>query len=190
MTALSIPLQYPPRFTVTEAVELIDLTLADAAAVADYYRRNRQHLAQSMPRRSDAFYTQAQWQGQVAAYRAGGPGVSEVRLVLRAGPLVIGTVNFSQIFRGGFQACFLGYGLDEAWQGRGLMRNAVRLGRDFVIGELGLNRIMANHLPDNLRSAHLLQSLGFEREGLARRYLQIDGVWRDHVLTSYVRLAP
>ncbi len=40
MTALSVPLQYPPRFAVTEAVELIDLTLADPGAVADYYRRN------------------------------------------------------------------------------------------------------------------------------------------------------
>ncbi len=190
MTTLSVPLQYPPRFAVTEAVELIDLTLADPGAVADYYRRNRQHLALSMPRRSDAFYTLAQWQGQVAAYRAGGPGLSELRLVLRAGPLVIGTVNFSQMVRGGFQACYLGYGLDAAWQGRGLMRQAVRLGRDFVIAELGLNRIMANHLPENTRSAHLLTRLGFEREGLARRYLEIDGVWRDHVLTSYVRSAP
>jgi len=190
MTVLSVPLPYPPRFTVSEAVELIDLTLADPAAVADYYRRNRQHLAQSMPRRSDAFFTLAQWQGQVAAYRAGGPGLSELRLVLCTGPRVIGTVNFSQIVRGGFQACYLGYGLDEAWQGRGLMRTAVRLGRDFVIEQLGLNRIMANHLPENVRSAHLLTSLGFEREGLARRYLEIDGVWRDHVLTSYVRPAP
>ncbi|APQ14412.1 alanine acetyltransferase [Pseudomonas oryzihabitans] len=187
---MSVPLQYPPRFAVTEAVELIDLTLADPAAVADYYRRNRQHLAQSMPRRSDAFFTLAQWQGQVAAYRAGGRGLTELRLILKAGPLVIGTVNFSQIVRGGFQACYLGYGLDETWQGLGLMRSAVRLGRDFVIDELGLNRIMANHLPENARSAHLLTSLGFEREGLARRYLQIDGVWRDHVLTSYVRPAP
>jgi ribosomal-protein-alanine N-acetyltransferase len=190
MTRLSVPLQYPPRFAVSEAVELIDLTLADPAAVADYYRRNRQHLALSMPRRSAAFFTLAQWQGQAAAYHAGGPGLTELRLILKAGPLVIGTVNFSQIFRGGFQACYLGYGLDADWQGQGLMRHAVRLARDFVIHELGLNRIMANHLPENTRSARLLHSLGFEREGLARRYLEIDGVWRDHVLTSYVRPAP
>ena len=187
MTRLSVPLQYPPRFAVSEAVELIDLTLADPAAVADYYRRNRQHLAQSMPRRSAAFFTLAQWQGQAAAYRAGGPGLTELRLILKAGPLVIGTVNFSQIFRGGFQACYLGYGLDADWQGQGLMRQAVRLARDFVIHELGLNRIMANNLTENARSARLLHSLGFEREGLARCYLEIEGVWRDHVLTSYVR---
>ena len=46
---------------------------------------------------------------------------------------------------------------------------------------------MANHLPRNERSARLLARLGFEREGYARRYLQIAGVWEDHVLTALSR---
>jgi [ribosomal protein S5]-alanine N-acetyltransferase len=49
-----------------------------------------------------------------------------------------------------------------------------------------LSRIMANHRPENTRSANLLAKLGFEREGLARAYLRINGAWADHVLTSLI----
>ena len=50
----------------------------------------------------------------------------------------------------------------------------------------GLHRIMANYQPDNLRSEILLRRLGFEREGLAKSYLKINGRWTDHVLTSLI----
>jgi ribosomal-protein-alanine N-acetyltransferase len=55
-----------------------------------------------------------------------------------------------------------------------------------MFGLMGLHRIMANHMPSNLRSAKLLQSLGFEREGVARSYLQIAGQWEDMVLNALV----
>lgn len=55
---------------------------------------------------------------------------------------------------------------------------------DVAFNELGLNRIMANYLPRNNRSARLLDRLGFTEVGLAKRYLLINGVWEDHVLTS------
>ena len=45
---------------------------------------------------------------------------------------------------------------------------------------------MANYQPANVWSEALLQRLGFEREGLARRYLKINGHWADHVLTSLI----
>jgi ribosomal-protein-alanine N-acetyltransferase len=49
-----------------------------------------------------------------------------------------------------------------------------------------LHRVMASYRPDNARSGRLLENLGFEREGLAKAYLKIDGQWADHVLTSLV----
>ena len=55
-----------------------------------------------------------------------------------------------------------------------------------VFANLGLHRVMANYRPENVRSGRLLQRLGFEREGLARSYLKINGVWTDHVLTSVI----
>ena len=55
---------------------------------------------------------------------------------------------------------------------------------DFAFSELELNRIMANYMPRNNRSKRLLASLGFKEEGIAERYLLINGIWEDHVLTS------
>ena len=58
---------------------------------------------------------------------------------------------------------------------------------NYAFNELGLNRIMANYMPSNDRSEALLNSLGFVREGLAERYLKINGVWEDHVLTALIK---
>ena len=95
-----------------------------------------------------------------------------------------GNVSFTEIVRGIFQACYLGYGLAQARQGQGLMREALRGAIAHAFGPMGLHRIMANYLPHNRRSANVLKSLGFTVEGYARDYLRINGRWEDHVLTS------
>ena len=97
---------------------------------------------------------------------------------------VLGTANFTQIVRGAFQACYLGYELDQRCEGRGLMREALEAAIRHMFERVGLHRIMANHIPYNQRSAGLLKRLGFHPEGYARDYLYIDGAWRDHVLTA------
>jgi ribosomal-protein-alanine N-acetyltransferase len=56
----------------------------------------------------------------------------------------------------------------------------------YAFGTMGLHRLQANHLPENLKSAAVLRRLGFVVEGYARDFLLIDGRWRDHVLTSLV----
>ncbi len=71
------------------------------------------------------------------------PGERELQLVLLSAQQVIGTVGFTQIQRGAFQACHLGYGLDAAAQGRGLMQWAAMQGIAFAFGPLGLQRVMA-----------------------------------------------
>ena len=99
---------------------------------------------------------------------------------------IIGTCNYSNIVRGPFQACHLGYQIGLAQQGRGMMAEALRSANAFMFDERRLHRIMANYRPENYRSARLLQRLGFRREGMAADYLFIDGAWRDHVLTALV----
>lgn len=86
--------------------------------------------------------------------------------------------------RGVFQATYLGYQLDRAHVGNGLMQEALVAMIQYVFQELQLHRIMANYVPTNERSARLLRRLGFSVEGYARDYLFLDGVWKDHVLTS------
>jgi ribosomal-protein-alanine N-acetyltransferase len=67
------------------------------------------------------------------------------------------------------------------------MFEALQASIAYMFHEQDLHRIMANHVPENVRSAALLQRLGFEREGYAREYLKINGIWRDHVLTALVK---
>ncbi len=96
----------------------------------------------------------------------------------------IGVCNFTQIFRGPFQACYLGYKIDEDFEGKGLMFEALRASIDYIFSEINLHRIMANYVPHNFRSEKLLERLGFVKEGFAKNYLFINEGWEDHVLTS------
>lgn len=153
-----------------------------------------EHLARWSPPTAPGFFTAVFWAERLAAaleeYRAG----QSLRLVLQAagtppGGEIIGTANYTNIMRGPFQACHLGYQLAAAHQGRGLMTEALRAANAYVFEEVRLHRIMANYRPENARSARVLERLGFRHEGLARDYLFIDGAWRDHNLTALVNPA-
>jgi [ribosomal protein S5]-alanine N-acetyltransferase len=102
---------------------------------------------------------------------------------------LIGDCNFTNIVRGPFQACHLGFSIAHDREGRGLMRECLEAAIRYVFVGLELHRVMANYQPENTRSARLLDGLGFEREGVARAYLKINGVWTDHVLTSLINPA-
>ncbi|OQS10402.1 alanine acetyltransferase [Chromobacterium violaceum] len=158
-----------------------------AAAALDYHLRNRAHLEPWNPTAGPQFYTEAHWAMQLRqAARSWEEGVS-ARFLLAAPAepeRIIGTVSFSNIVRGVFQACHLGYGIDRAREGQGLMREALQAAIAFAFADLKLHRIQANYQPHNVRSAALLQKLGFAVEGQAKDYLFLDGAWRDHVLTS------
>jgi len=161
---------------------------AQAGRVVDYFERNHEHLARWEPIRSAEFYTERFWQVQLEESRRELAEDRSLRLVLFPknddGWPVIGVVNFTGVIRGAFHACLLGYSIDLAREGQGLMHEALRASIDYVFTELRLHRIMANYQPTNHRSAQLLRRLGFVTEGYAQRYLYIDGGWRDHVLTA------
>jgi [ribosomal protein S5]-alanine N-acetyltransferase len=97
---------------------------------------------------------------------------------------IIGFCNFTQIFHGSFQACYLGYKIDGEYEGKGLMFEALEAAIRYVFEELAIHRIMANYMPINTRSAKLLNRLGFTVEGYAKNYLLINCRWEDHVLTA------
>jgi ribosomal-protein-alanine N-acetyltransferase len=99
---------------------------------------------------------------------------------------VLGGVNINHVARGAAQHATLGYWLDKAHEGQGLMREALGLLIVFSRDQLRLHRLHAATLPGNHRSRKLLEGLGFEEEGYARSYVQIDGKWADHVLYGTV----
>jgi ribosomal-protein-alanine N-acetyltransferase len=95
---------------------------------------------------------------------------------------LIGGCTLSNVRRGVTQCCALGYWVGERFARQGYMFDAVRALVPFIFKTLGLHRIEAACLPSNDPSKSLLAKAGFREEGLARRYLQINGEWQDHVL--------
>ncbi len=92
-----------------------------------------------------------------------------------------GAVTVSGITRGAFDSAHVGYWVDRAVAGRGVMPTALALVLDHCFGPVGLHRVEANVRPENAASLRVVRKLGFTQEALHRRYLFIDEAWRDHV---------
>jgi ribosomal-protein-alanine N-acetyltransferase len=185
--AMDQPVLKTPELTTERLVLRLPLA-ADATRVAAYFNANREHHGPWSPPRPEAFFTECFWAERLPLYLAEFARGEGVRFVLstRADPdgEIVGDVNLSQICRGAFQACYLGYNLDHCYVGSGVMAEALTEVIRYAFEDLMLHRIQANYIPTNERSGRLLRRLGFTVEGYARDYLYIDGAWRDHVLTS------
>jgi ribosomal-protein-alanine N-acetyltransferase len=104
-------------------------------------------------------------------------------LVFRiADGVLVGGVTLANVRRGIVQAGTIGYWVGEAFVSQGYMTAALRVLIPFIFSELNLHRIEAACIPSNAPSVRVLEKCGFVREGLARRYLCINGVWQDHLL--------
>jgi [ribosomal protein S5]-alanine N-acetyltransferase len=88
------------------------------------------------------------------------------------------------------QSCTLGYWVGAKYANQGYMTSAVRAVVPFVFDSLELHRLEAACLPTNAASMRLLERTGFKREGLARRYLRINGAWQDHLLYALLDSDP
>jgi ribosomal-protein-alanine N-acetyltransferase len=106
---------------------------------------------------------------------------------LRVEGRLAGQVTVDNIVRGALRSGHLGYWVDSAVAGRGVASLAVALVCDHAFGPVGLHRLQADIRPENGPSRRLVERLGFRQEGLFRRYLDIDGDWRDHL--GYALLA-
>ena len=104
--------------------------------------------------------------------------------------VLVGGLTLANIRRGCAQAGSLGYWMGEPYARRGYMTSAVNTILPFAFGTLRLHRVEAACIPDNGASIRLLEKTGFQREGFARRYLCINGVWQDHLLFARLRDDP
>lgn len=103
------------------------------------------------------------------------------------GDELVGGITLSNIRRRAAQFVSLGYWMGKPYAGKGYMSEAVGQVVPFCFDSLGLHRIHAAFLPDNIASRRVLEKNGFREEGYAENYLQIDGKWADHVLFSLTR---
>ncbi|GGX55549.1 ribosomal protein S5 alanine N-acetyltransferase [Tateyamaria omphalii] len=168
-------------------VELV--TADDAEPIFAYYQRNETHLRPWEPARVPDHHSLEAWQARAAAQESNNASGSSYHFAIRLTGCaeIIGLCNFNDVTRGAFLACYLGYSIDHNHEGRGLMYEALSVTIPAVFDRYGLHRVMANYMPANTRSGALLERLGFEKEGYARKYLKIADVWEDHVLTSLIR---
>lgn len=103
---------------------------------------------------------------------------------------LVGGLTLCNVRRGVTQSCTLGYWIGAKYAQQGYMTAAVRAVIPFVFDSLELHRLEAACLPNNTASIKLLERTGFRREGLARRYLRINGVWQDHLLYALLDSDP
>jgi ribosomal-protein-alanine N-acetyltransferase len=92
-----------------------------------------------------------------------------------------GEINLGTVQRGPFQNAYVGYWIDEAVAGQSLMPEAVVVVCRFAFESLDLHRLQISIIPRNHASRRVVEKLDLRDEGIAVRYLEIDGVWEDHV---------
>ncbi|MGZ3419169.1 MAG: GNAT family N-acetyltransferase [Polyangiales bacterium] len=182
-----------PRIETARTVLCIPPVSA-APRVLDYFVRNRARFEPVSPPWPNDFFTVDFFERGLATAKEEFEGDRSLRLYVfrrgrEDGP-VIGAVNFTQFFRLAFLRCILGYSVDGAHEGQGLLREALEAAIGYVFDELRFHRIEANYLPTNDRSGKLLRRLGFDVQGYARDYLYIGGAWQDHVLTAKTNPKP
>jgi ribosomal-protein-alanine N-acetyltransferase len=102
------------------------------------------------------------------------------------GRRLYGGITLSNIRRGVAQTGNLGYWIGAQFAGNGFMQEAVRMVVNHAFDTLRLHRVEAACIPTNMRSVRVLEKAGFEREGMARSYLKINGAWQDHCLYAIV----
>lgn len=92
-----------------------------------------------------------------------------------------GEINVSSVQRGPFQSAYVGYWIDESLAGQGYTPEAVVAVARFAFEDLRLHRIQIAIIPRNRSSRRVVEKLALREEGVAVRYLEINGTWEDHV---------
>lgn len=165
-------------------IELVPADLSLAEQVADYYKRNRDFLEAFEPVRSEEFfsleYQRETLKKEMVEYEAR----TAFRFYIMSTeqpPKIIGIIGLNNVVWGAFCSAFLGYKLDKDYVNKGYMSVAVEMLTNYAFEELGLHRIEANVMPKNKASLRVLEKNHFMNEGISKYYLNINGVWEDHI---------
>ena len=158
------------------------LTETDASALLALRLANREHFQIAEPRHPPEFFTAGRQREIIAA-------ADGLMLGAFAAAEPVGFARLSNIVLGAFQNAYLGYMVAGPHNGRGIATLLVRHAAELA-WERGLHRVQAAVRTDNPASLRVMEKAGFRREGLAVRYLELDGAWRDHVLHAITREDP
>lgn len=160
-----------------------------ASQLLEYYIRNKSFLEAYEPVRDSEFYTYDNQYALLEQEMIEAANNTAFRFYLSEKgdrSKIIGVVGLNNIVWGCFLSCFIGYKLDGEYVNQGYMTQAIHAVVDFAFNDLTLHRIEGNVMPRNTASLRVLEKCGFKNEGLAEKYLKINGVWEDH--THMVRI--
>jgi ribosomal-protein-alanine N-acetyltransferase len=163
----------------------------EAASICHFMHDNEAYFAAWEPLKSQDYFTEHYWLQKIQQNNADFYAGTSCCFTLygRDDDAIIGMVNYSTIVRGCFHSCFLGFKIGEAYQGQGLMTEAIMASLDYMFHTLNLHRVSANYMPRNHASARVLEKCEFQKDGIAKDYLYINGQWEDHVLMSMINKA-
>jgi len=149
----------------------------------DYYRENKEFFKPFEPERLESFFTYREQSIELAndIFYLEHHSALKLFICLKENERLIGILSFSQIILGPFKSCYIGYNLDEKKTGEGYMTEAIKTGIEIMFKDFGLHRIEGNVMQSNKASIRILEKLGFEYEGTAKKYLSINGRWEDHM---------
>ena len=157
------------------------LTPEHSEDMLNYCLRNKAHLKPYEPKREESYYTlEVQRQGLLDGYKQFLNGKS-VSFGIFKDYSLIGKIRLSNIVMGIFKNANIGYSMDEKEQGKGYMKEAVKLAIDYGFSNMDIHRIEASAMLENIKSQKVLNACGFKRLGINENYLYINGEWKDHI---------
>ncbi|WP_429312438.1 GNAT family N-acetyltransferase [Paenibacillus mucilaginosus] len=167
-----------------ERVLLRELQLKDAGTLLELEEANREFFPLFTGTRREDFYTLEGQRNRIGDHlrKKSRDEAYFFGIFHPSSGDLIGTITLMEVLRGALQSCFIGYMLDRVYNGQGRMSEAVRLMVAYAFGPLGLHRIEAGVMPHNAGSIRVLEKAGFVREGLARKNVNINGQWQDHLV--------
>ncbi len=100
---------------------------------------------------------------------------------------LVGEINLNSVQRGAYQNAYVGYWVDRRVAGNGYVPEALVVVARYAFETIGLHRVQVSIIPRNTRSRRVVEKLGLREEGIAERYLEINGVWEDHIRYALTR---
>lgn len=154
----------------------------DAKNLLNYYKNNKEHLKNFEELKGKNFYT---LENQIALIRQQYIGLlnghSVFFCIFKDGN-IIGIIQLYNIVWGIFNDATIGYSIDKDEQGKGYAKEAVNLILEYAFNTLNLHRIQASTLVNNIKSKNVLKACGFKEIGISKKYLFINGDWKDHYI--------
>ena len=179
------PATLGPLHTGAGAVTLRPVKLRDGKTWSELRIRNQNTLLPWEPTGVGSWAERHQasaWPPLFSVLRAEAKRGTVLPFVVELDGRYVGQLTIGNVQRGAVRSAWIGYWIDSAHFGKGIATAAVALGVDHAFGTVGLHRLEATVQPDNMASQAVLTKVGFRREGLLERYMDVNKRWRDHLL--------